>query len=540
MPIVRSSQILYEHCIRRHRMSTAYLVLLILAIIYVPIWIWAWRCPESASRWHLQKYGPCIMIRTHLGIKAMDRLSGHRRFWSAFGFMSKVVSAILFLMMMYMLIVAVIALPTTLTSGSSIGIEYALAIPGFNPIMPLSYGIVALLIAMVVHEMAHGIQSRANGIDVESSGLLYGVVPLGAFVEPNEEQLSKAPRKAQTDVYAAGITINTVVAVVSILLMASACGLVTSEYGDNAGAFYIDDRSPAYEAGIPASALILGIAEYNDGIEGGYVDVTAETRGNAAYLNYEFDPLKQYSIRYIYHDEVKETGPIHMGAYIKALTKGGPADSAGIGAGSFIVSINETLIGNPIAFNDFMSGTSPGDVVEMKICDADGSSIRSYTVQLGSKGSIGFMGIVSTTGGIQFTTPDLMLDYAVNPFCNAEGAYGHVKSFFSYLSGPFNGMDPIPNEIQWWYDAPGGNVFWVTITMLYWLFWLDILLAISNALPTRILDGGYIFSGGLSWLLERTGMRDAERREKIVENISGSVSTITLFLFMIVIMAMVV
>ena len=80
----------------------------------------------------------------------------------------------------------------------------------------------------------------------------------------------------------------------------------------------------------------------------------------------------------------------------------------------------------------------------------------------------------------------------------------------------------------------------MTVTMLYWLFWLDILLAISNALPTRILDGGYIFSGGLSWLLERTGMRDEERREKLVDSVSSSVSTVTLFLFMIVIMAMVV
>ena len=521
-------------------MSTAYLVLLILAIVYVPIWIWAWRRPESASRWHLQKYGPCIMIRTHLGIRAMDRLSKHLRFWSAFGFMSKVVSAILFLMMMYMLIVAVIALPRTLTSGSSIGIEYALAIPGFNPIMPLSYGIVALLIAMVVHEMAHGIQSRANGIDVESSGLLYGVVPLGAFVEPNEEQLSKAPRKAQTDVYAAGITINTVVAVVSILLMASACGLVTSEYGDNAGAFYIDDGSPAYEAGIPASALILGIAEYQGDTKGKYTDVSTETRGNAAYLSYEFDPLKQYSVRYIYHDEVTETGPIHLGAYVKALTKNGPADAAGIDTGSFIVSIGGEPIGGPASFNDYMSRTHPGEEVEVVVCDSNGSSIRSYSVTLGSKGSAGFLGIVSTTGGMQFTTPDLMMDYAVNPFNNAEGAYGHVQSFFSYLSGPFNGMDPIPDGIQWWYDAPGDNVFWVTVTMLYWLFWLDILLAISNALPTRILDGGYIFSGGLSWLLERTGMRDEERREKLVDSVSSSVSTVTLFLFMIVIMAMVV
>ncbi len=237
-------------------MSVAYIVLLILLIVYVPIWFWAWRNPEAAARWHLQKYGPCLMIRTQLGMKTMDRFAKYPRFWHAFGFASKLVSAVLFLMMMYMLIVAVIALPTRLASGSSIGIEYALAIPGFNPIMPLSYGVVALLIAMVVHELGHGIQARVNGMRVDSSGLLYGVVPLGAFVEPNEEDLEKAPRKAQMDVYAAGITVNTIVAVLSVFIMIGACGCVSSDYGDNAGAFYIDSGSPAYDAGIPASALI--------------------------------------------------------------------------------------------------------------------------------------------------------------------------------------------------------------------------------------------------------------------------------------------
>jgi len=47
-------------------MSVAYAVLLILLIIYIPIWVWTWRRPEAAAKWHLQKYGPCIMIRTHL------------------------------------------------------------------------------------------------------------------------------------------------------------------------------------------------------------------------------------------------------------------------------------------------------------------------------------------------------------------------------------------------------------------------------------------------------------------------------------------
>ena len=516
-------------------MSVAYIVLLILLIVYVPIWFWAWRNPEAAARWHLQKYGPCLMIRTQLGMKTMDRFAKYTRFWHAFGFASKLVSAVLFLMMMYMLIVAVIALPTRLASGSSIGIEYALAIPGFNPIMPLSYGVVALLIAMVVHELGHGIQARVNGMRVDSSGLLYGVVPLGAFVEPNEEDLEKAPRKAQMDVYAAGITVNTIVAVLSVFIMIGACGCVSSDYGDNAGAFYIDNGSPAYDAGIPASALItkISIHDAND-----FRDVSAIQNGTAAYLDYQFDPTKSYDIKYIDSSGEKVAYDVQMGAYVKTLTKGGPADSAGIALGTFIKSIDRVEIGGPGDFIDVMSKTTPGQVIEVVTVD-DSRVETTHTVTLGTKGSIGFLGITATTGGMTLTTPNLLMDRAVNPFYGADGAYGHVQAFFSYLSGPFNGMDPVSDEVKWWYDVPIGDVFWMVITLMYWLFWLDILLAISNALPTYILDGGFIFAGGVSWLLEKLKVSE-ERREKLTQNIAGNVSTVTLFLFMLVIIAMVI
>ena len=178
-------------------MELAYQILIVLAVIYVPIWVWVWRNPERAERYHLCKYGPCIMIKTQLGMRTMDRLSRYTRFWRAFGFFSKVVSAVLFLMMMYMMVVALMAVPARMASESSIGIEYALAIPGLNPMLPLVYGVIALVVAMVVHELGHGIQARANGARVDSSGLLYGVVPLGAFVEPNEEDMSKKSRRAR-------------------------------------------------------------------------------------------------------------------------------------------------------------------------------------------------------------------------------------------------------------------------------------------------------------------------------------------------------
>lgn len=530
-------------------MSLTYIVLLILLIIYVPIWVWAWRRPEDAKRWHLQKYGPCIMIKTQLGMKTMDRLAAYPRFWHAFGFLSKLISAVLFLLMMYMLVVAVIAIPSRLASGSTVGIEYALAIPGFNPILPLTYGWVALFIAMVVHELGHGIQARVNGMRVESSGLLYGVVPLGAFVEPNEEDLASKPRKAQIDVYAAGITVNTIVAVLCIAVLILGCGCVHSDRGSNPGVYYIDAGSPAYEAGIPTSALIIEITDS----EGNYV-VTADDMGSAtytngtnAYIRADIDPTQLYNVTYQYHEETR-TVQMQLGMYVKAITVGSPADQAGMKVGDFVYQVvagDETYtVGSPGDFSDIMATTSPGESVVIRtvsVMDDEGNyTVSEYTATLSDKNGIGFLGVSSTTSGMTFVTPDVMMDRATDPFYGATDPFSYVTSFFSYLSGPFNGMDPVSDEVKWWYDTPGGDIFWMFMSLMYWLFWLDILLAISNALPTYVLDGGFIFAGGISWLLEKLGVRDEARRKGMTDSIAGSVSTLTLFLFVLVVLVMII
>ncbi|MBR2254311.1 MAG: site-2 protease family protein [Candidatus Methanomethylophilaceae archaeon] len=357
-------------------MNTAYLVLLILAIIYIPIYIWVWKSPQEAERYHLAKYGPAIMIKTGLGIKSMERLGRHTLLCRTFGFVSKVLSAILLLMMLYMLIVAFIAIPSRIGQGS-IGIEYALAIPGFNPIMPLSYGVAALFIAMVVHEFAHGVQSRSNDVDVQSTGLLYGVVPLGAFVEPDEEQMKTKPRRVKMDVYTAGISINTIVAAISITLMVLACSAVSSPYEGDAGVYSVDADSPAYIGGIPSSAIIESVKE--EGADS-FVDVTTKSKGNLFAIDYPFDPTKRYVLRYVTEEGAQESGPIQMGTFVKAISTGSPADKNGIPYGVLLYKVitgdEEFLVSDPIGFSDFMAGTSPGDVVTVvtvSVMDADGN-----------------------------------------------------------------------------------------------------------------------------------------------------------------------
>ena len=529
-------------------MDTAYIVLIALCIIYVPIWFWVWRKPEEAARYHLNKYGPAIMIRTRLGMKAMDRLSRYKRFWRAFGLLSKVLSLVLLCLMLYMLIVAVLNLPAALSSSSSVGIRYALAIPGFNPMLPLSYGVLALCVAMVVHEMGHGIQTRANGAKVDSTGLLYAVVPVGAFVEPNEEEMRQQPRRVQMDMYTAGISVNTVLAVICMALMVFSFTAVSTDHGEDVGVFSVDGGSPMYEAGIPVSSLIVGIYDA-DGNPVPYGTKTVST--SVFFVDYEdtmFDPMSTYTVEYIYHDTTDRIEGVQLGAFIQGVVKDGPAYNSGMRAGELLYSLTtssgEHRVGTWDDFTNVMSGTLPGETVTVTtatVAKEGYPAVRnSYEVVLGQKGDIGYLGISTDDCGLRMMTPNVLKEMAVNPFYNCETPIDYVKGLFSYLSGPFNGMDPMPNATEWWYDVPGGSLFWVLMSCLYWIFWLDLLLAITNALPAYPFDGGYIFAGGVSWVLEKMRVGDEERRKAMTESIARSVSTIALLMFILVFVAVII
>ena len=80
-------------------------------------------------------------------------------------------------------------------------------LPGIN--LPLFEGILALVLVLVVHEGAHAVLTRIAKVPLKSSGLvLFGVIPIGAFVEPDEKRLAHATAARQTRVLVGGPTAN--------------------------------------------------------------------------------------------------------------------------------------------------------------------------------------------------------------------------------------------------------------------------------------------------------------------------------------------
>ena len=75
-------------------METTYIVLIALTVIYIPLFLYV-RFRKKPEKSVLEPYGPCIMIRTKVGIKLIDRLGRYKRFWHVCGYASRIITVLL-------------------------------------------------------------------------------------------------------------------------------------------------------------------------------------------------------------------------------------------------------------------------------------------------------------------------------------------------------------------------------------------------------------------------------------------------------------
>ena len=170
--------------------------------------------------------GPIITWHTKRGREFLNRLAKRRRFWRAWGSLG--VGIALVVMVGFGLVVLLSALAIGLSPEQAAespirNPQNALVIPGVNEFLPLSVApeiVAGLLIGMVVHEGGHGLLCRVEDIDIESMGVaMFAFIPIGAFVEPDEDDRMRANRGAQTRMFAAGVTNNFAVTAIAFALL---------------------------------------------------------------------------------------------------------------------------------------------------------------------------------------------------------------------------------------------------------------------------------------------------------------------------------
>jgi Zn-dependent protease len=116
-------------------------------------------------------------------------------------------------------------------------------VPGVAPVIPgidipLIAGILSLVIILTIHEMSHGVLARMAKVKIKSIGLLlFGVIPVGAFVEPNEKEILKLNKEKQNRISAAGISANFIATIVFFILTMIMFAYVVPGLYQNKGVF---------------------------------------------------------------------------------------------------------------------------------------------------------------------------------------------------------------------------------------------------------------------------------------------------------------
>lgn len=140
-------------------------------------------------------------------------------------------------------------------------------IPILNPLLPISYTLVALIISVFIHEAGHGIVARVYGIKVESTGIAFVLfIPIGAFVNLDKEGLDKATLKQKSAVLTAGPLNNMILAGISmalLFLVMSSLTPIQMEHNTNNGLqiLSITDGSLAEKIGLTRGSSILTIGQ---------------------------------------------------------------------------------------------------------------------------------------------------------------------------------------------------------------------------------------------------------------------------------------
>jgi membrane-associated protease RseP (regulator of RpoE activity) len=206
----------------------------------------------------LSLFGPALMTKTRKGRSLLDRWGRFRRFWSVVGDLGVVLAAIAMATIFLLLVVGAV-LSLRISPAQAPSASEALGLPGINPFIPLGYGILALVVAIVLHELLHGVLARSQNIGVKSLGILWFVIPIGAFVEQDDVEMLAAPRRKRDRVAAAGVLANFALA---FLFFALLSGLVTTSVAPNAngvGVAYVQSGTPAANVSLAPGDIITAV-----------------------------------------------------------------------------------------------------------------------------------------------------------------------------------------------------------------------------------------------------------------------------------------
>ena len=506
-------------------MASGYLIAFGLIFTYIFI-IFILRKTGFFDKWNMSLFGPILMIRTQKGKRLIEKISRLGSFWKWFANIGLAASYLSMFIMFSILILS--AIGSTMKRVEPVPASDILVIPGVNKLIPLSFGLIALIIGIIVHEFSHGILALVGKLKVKSMGLLLLVIPIGAFVEPDAEELKNAPRLKRMRVYAAGPTMNIVVGLICALIFSWGLMGSLTPVEDGAMVFTISVGYPAEETGMEVGMLITNITVYhnvtrNDTMIDHDPMVNIENRTYNGSLMYDELGQDEISSKRISNDTY--TWLVNL-------------DDANFTISHFEVKDHDT-------FSGALAITAPEDKIDIGVHFKGNEMVFTnislahkyiYTEDEKDRGK-GFLGV-----GAQ--DPKTFIEILHHPIGSADSAGEAALNLVTYsILLPMNPQvmplhSPVTDmyEVTGFWSFLGDDAFWFLANTLYYIFWLNILIGTFNTLPSIPVDGGFIFKDTFSAVLDRMGRKVSEKKkERITQIVSISTALFVGFTILFII-----
>ncbi|MCI4361466.1 MAG: site-2 protease family protein, partial [Thermoplasmata archaeon] len=219
-------------------------IALVLVLLYAGVVFLLYRSGRLGGDHALSLFGPALMIKTRRGRETLDRLGRFRRFWTIASDLGILLAALAMVTIVFILILDAI-LVSQVPASAAPSPQEALGIPGINPIIPIGYGLVALIVGVALDELAHGI--------------LWLVIPVGAFVEQDDEEMMKAPRRRRDRVAAAGVLANFGLALLFFVLLSGVLSAGVQPNANGVGIAAVVPLTPAANASLAPGDIITAI-----------------------------------------------------------------------------------------------------------------------------------------------------------------------------------------------------------------------------------------------------------------------------------------
>lgn len=381
---------------------------IIALIIYTIIAVLVWKFKIFGNS--VQMYGPFMGIQTDK-VKFFDRFKDVP-FLRAY---TNISTILIFLFGLFMSALIILVLKITFDVNPEPTGIYAprnvFMIPGINEFIPVTLGVfIAFVFAGAIHEFGHAIVCRAEGINIVNTGILLAVIPIGAFVNPREDEIAEASIGSRLRVYSAGVANNFVVGLIAFFVVCLAI-----------------------------STMVV---------------------------------------------------PIIAGSVYVFGTGG---DNGGVSPGMYVTSLNGVPVTSSQQFDTLLQASPNTNAMITAGYNKD--SMQSYTFnnKAGNFFDVVDRGNMPATMGMMMTLQG-MLKLLILPFDTSVSGMELKQVMMntqdaSIYSTPFMG-------------------FWEIIHMLYWFLFINISIALFNAIPMVPLDGGYIFKDVMNRIFGKTRIKN--------------------------------